>query len=76
MSISTNSLYGPRVRPHTRLIEAKSHVSDDGEKDIVIVETSAGHSGDGSDIQGMSDDESESQMPEEVAWLMETMHRE
>ena len=74
MSIDTNSFYGPRIRSDTRLIDAMSHVSEDCESDIVVVGPPAG--GDGSDIEGMSDDESEGQMPEEVACLMETMHRE
>ena len=39
--------------------------------DIVVVGPPAG--GDGSDIEGMSDDESEGQMSEEVACLMETI---
>ena len=41
---------------------------------MMVVGNPAG--GDGSDIKGMSNDESESQMSEEVACLMETMHRE
>ena len=74
MSTGTNSFYGLRIRSHIRLIDAISHVSEDDESDIVVVGPPAG--GDGSDIEGMSDDESEGQMPEEVACLMETMHRE
>ena len=74
MSIGANSFYAPRIRSHTRLIDTISHVSEDGESDIVVVGHPAG--GDGSDIEGMSDDESEGKMPEEVACLMENMHRE
>ena len=76
MSTSTSSFYGPRIEPHTRLIEAISHMSEDGERDIVVIGPSAGRGGDRSDTEGMSDEESESQMPEEIACVMETMHRE
>ena len=63
MSIGTNSFYEPRILSHIRLIDAISHVSEDGKSDIVVVGPSAGR--DGSDIEGM---------PEKVACLMETMH--
>ena len=74
MSISTNCFYGPRIQSHTRLIDAISHVSEDGESDIVAV--GPPDCGDGSDNDGTSDDENEGLMLEEIAWLMETMHRE
>ena len=74
MFSSTNSFYGPRLRSHTRLIDAIAHVSEDGESYIVVVEPLPG--GDKSDFEGMSDDESEVQMPEEVACFLEIMHRE
>ena len=46
------------MRLHTRLIEAISHMSEDGERDIVIIGPSAGRGGDRSDTEGMSDEES------------------
>ena len=49
-------------------------MSEDGESDIVVVAPPAGS--DGSYTEGMSNHESEGQMPEEVASLMETVHRE
>ena len=51
-----------------------SHMTGDSESDIVEVEPPTG--GDWSDIQGLSNDESEGQMPYVVACRMETMHRE
>ena len=74
MSFSTNSFYEPRIRSHTRLIDAISHVSEGGESNIVVVRPLGG--GDGTDIEGVSDDESEFQMPEEVTCIMETIQRE
>ena len=64
----------PRIRSHTRLIDAISHVSEDDKSDIVVVGLLTG--GDGSNIEGMSDDESEGQTPEKVVRPMETIHRE
>ena len=74
MSISTKSFYGPWIRSHTRLFGAVSHVSEDGEKDIVVVGRPAG--GDGIHFERMSDDETEGKMPEEVACPMDTMQWE
>ena len=56
---------GLRIRSHTRLIDAKSLVSEDGESDIVVVGPPVG--GDG---------HSKGQKPDKVCCLMETMHRE
>ena len=74
MSISTNSFYAPQILSHTRLIDVMLHVSEGGAIDIVVVGSPCG--GDESDIEGMSDDESEFQMPEEVACIMVTFHPE
>ena len=74
MSNTFNSLYGPRIRSYTRLIHAISHASEGGKSDIVVVGPPGG--GDGSDIEVMSDDDSEFQMPEEVTCNMETILRE
>ena len=49
-------------------------MSGNGKRDIVVVEPPAG--GNWSDIEGKRDDGSEGQMPEEVACLIETKHRE
>ena len=50
------------------LIDTISHVSEHDESEIVVVGPPAGV--DGSDVEEMSDDESEGQIPEEAVFLM------
>ena len=57
-----------------RLIDAISDVPKDGKSNVVVVGAPAG--GDGSDNEGIRDDENENQMLEDFSRLMETMHRE
>ena len=70
ISFTVNSFYGPKTKPHTRLVEAITDLPDNGKCNIVVVGPPTG--GDGSDLEDVSDDELDPDWPGDVACVLRT----